>query len=142
MKKIEFGNVYFEGSAIVIEKTKVKEKSDSRNIEIHFDKEHQFYIVTAETNKHIYVCSQENGEKTDVFLCEVDEEQEIDEELISSLEDEVLDVIEYSLKNFYIDHRKNQYTGDRNFFLFLKKGSYKSKEISKVEYISNNILVR
>lgn len=142
MKKIDFGNIYFEYGSIVIEKLNSQDKASAKNIEINFDQDHQYYIVTANVHKDIYVCSQENGEKTDVIICEIEEEVEINDDLLSLIDNEVLHLINYSYKNLYVDHRKNQYTGERNFFLFLKKGSYKSKETSTVEYISNNILVR
>ena len=142
MKEIEYGYISFEHNSILIEKTNVPEKSNAKNIKVTFDKDHNWYSVTATIQKKIYVCSQEEYEKTDVFLCEVEEDQELDEELISLVQSEILNEIEYSLKDFYIDHRKNQYTGDRNFYLFLRKGQYKSKTDATVEYISNNISIR
>ena len=45
MKKIDFGNIYFEYGSIVIEKLNSQDKASAKNIEINFDKDHQYYIV-------------------------------------------------------------------------------------------------
>ena len=69
------------------------------------------------------------------------EDLEIDKDFMENLKNEVLELIQYTMDDIYVDTRKNQYTGERDFFLFLKKGSYKLRELSSQEYFTNNIFI-
>jgi hypothetical protein len=116
-------------------------KINAKDIKIYYDEMEKLYYVKAFMYKEIFVCSREENAQSDVVLVKIDEEMEIDEDFITSLNNEVLNLIQYTMNDLYIDTRKNQYTGDRDSYVFLKKGNYRLKEMKNICFWTNNILV-
>lgn len=116
-------------------------KINAKDIKIYYDEMEKLYCVEALMYKEIFVCSREENAQADVVLVKIDEETEIDEDFITSLNNEVLNLIQYTMNDLYIDTRRNQYTGDRDSYVFLKKGNYRLKEMKNICFWTNNVLV-
>ena len=140
----EFADISVDGNCVVIQRLSTEERANSKNVKVDFYKDKNLYEIDFFEYKKIYVCSREENEKSDVLICQIDKDQEneIDGEFITSLNNEVLSLIQYNFDDLYIDIRKNQYTGDKDYFIFLRKGFYKSINLSEQFFETNNILIR
>lgn len=142
MISIDFGEITFENNCVVIQKYNSEEKSNARNISVTYIEEEKLFSIKATVNKKIFVCSREEEGQFDVVICQLDEDQEVEATFIESLNNEVLSLIQYSENDLYIDARRNQYTGEKDYFLFLRKGNYKLKQLSEQKYWTSNILIK
>lgn len=142
MISIDFGEITFENNCVVIQKYNSEEKSNARNISVTYIEEEKLFSIKATVNKKIFVCSREEEGQFDVVICQLEEDQEVEATFIESLNNEVLSLIQYSENDLYIDARRNQYTGEKDYFLFLRKGSYKLKQLSEQKYWTSNILIK
>ena len=140
----EFADINIEGNCVVVQRLSSEEKANSKNVNVSFNKDKNLYEIEFLEYKKIYVCSRDESEKSDVLICQIDKEQEneIDGGFIDSLNNEVLSLIQYNFDDLYVDIRKNQYTGDKDYFIFLRKGFYKSTNLSKQSFETNNIIIK
>ena len=140
----EFADISIDRNCVVIQRLSAEERANSKNIKVNFYKDKNLYEIEFLEYKKIYVCSRDGDDQSDVLICQIDKEQEdeIDSEFISSLNNEVLSLIQYRFDDLYVDIRKNQYTGDKDYFIFLRKGFYKSTNLSEQFFETNNILVK
>lgn len=144
MDKISFAEVNIENNVLTIRKHNSKKFSNASDVEVKYLTEEHLYYVSMTSHKKIHVCTKDENGQSDVLITQIDnedEEFEMNEDYINSLKHEVLELIQFDLDDLYIDKRKNQYTGEWDNYIFLRKGSYKSKELSKQEYWVSNILI-
>ena len=140
----EFVDMNIQGNCVIIQRLSSEERSNAKNVKVSYNKDVNLYEINFLEYKKIYVCSREENEQSDVLICQIekDQEDEIDSEFIDSLNNEVLSLIQYDFNDLYFDVSKNQYTGDKDNFIFLRKGFYKLKELSKQCYETNNVLFK
>lgn len=143
IRRFGFGNIEVVNGIVEIKQCHSEKNSNAKNIRVFYDKETDLYKTIFESYKKIFVCSNDDGKQSDVMITQVDnsEDLEIDKNFMENLKNEVLELIQYDMEDFYIDTRKNQYTGDRDTFIFLKKGNYKLRELSIQVYWTNNIFI-
>ena len=139
----DFADIDVNNGIVSIKQYNSEKNSNSKNICVFYIKDSGLYKVTFDSYKKIYVCSNDDGIKSDVMITQIenDDDLEIDKDFMENLKNEVLELIQYDMHDLYVDTRKNQYTGERDTFVFLKKGSYKLRELSNQVYWTNNIFI-
>lgn len=139
----DFADIDVNNGIVSIKQYNSEKNSNAKNIKIVCYKETGLYKVNFDSYKRIFVCSNDDGRQSDVMIIQIDDSDdlEIDKNFMENLKNEVLELIQYDMHDLYVDTRKNQYTGDRDTFIFLKKGNYKLRELSNQIYWTNNIFI-
>lgn len=143
--KFDFAQLKLENNGVNIDVTNSKDYN-AINIKFFYNKKLNLYHITGEIFEDLYVThTSDLSSVDDIMIGRTEKDIDIDEETIVGMKEakvhKLFDEILVEPDDFYVQGISNEYSDEKDYYIYLKRGKYRKIKPNKFEYFTNNVLI-